>query len=213
MTRVVVISDTHGAHREMKHKIPGGDILIHCGDCLWTGKFQHELNNFLSWFKNQKAKHLVLIAGNHDWFFQKEPRLAKQVCKDAGVHYLENSYVELEGLKIYGTPIQPFFCDWAFNIRSPLERSKYFSKIPAGTDILVTHCPPAYILDIPGGQKGNVGCGVLRQHIQRVRPKLSLFGHIHGSYGQHVEEGTHFVNASTCDETYDPVNPPIVIDI
>ena len=82
----------------------------------------------------------------------------------------------------------------------------------ADTDLLVTHGPPKGILDLtPRGEP--VGCEELREAVRRVKPRLHVFGHIHHAYGRHVVDGTRFVNASICDEFYEPSNRPVVVDL
>ena len=45
--------------------------------------------------------------------------------------------------------------------------------------------------------------------IARIRPRLSVFGHIHEGYGV----WGHCVNAAICDQRYRLANPPIVVDL
>ena len=54
------------------------------------------------------------------------------------------------------------------------------SVIHPGTDIVMTHGPPKYVLD---RAEQSAGCEHLRQAICRVRPKIHCFGHVHGGYG------------------------------
>jgi Icc-related predicted phosphoesterase len=76
----------------------------------------------------------------------------------------------------------------------------------------VTHEPPAGILDLtPDGE--HVGCADLRQAVDRVKPRLHVFGHIHHGYGVKVVGPTRFVNASVCDEAYAPSNRPVDVDL
>ena len=129
-----------------------------------------------------------------------------------GVTYLEDEEVEIEGLRLWGSPWQPWFYDWAFNLpRGPALRAKW-DRIPAGIDVLVTHGPPHGVLDHVGRGE-DVGCEELLEAVRRVRPRLHVFGHIHEGYGQLERDGVRFVNASTCTLSYDPVNAPILFDL
>ena len=131
---------------------------------------------------------------------------------EAGAIYLEDSGVDLLGLRWYGSPWQPRFFDWAFNADRGAPLRQIWAQIPSGTDVLLTHGPPHGILDTTvRGQ--SVGCEELTLAIQRVRPKLHVFGHIHECYGQLVRDGTHYVNASSCNLQYLPIHPPIVVDL
>ncbi len=208
--RIVCISDTHLAHQEGDLGIPDGDLLIHAGDGTFEGTLA-EVADFLKWLAGLRHPHKVLIAGNHDWLFQKDPALARSIVP-AGITYLEDSGVEIGGLRIYGSPWQPEFLRWAFNLpRGPRLREKW-SRIPRDVDVLVTHGPPAGILDLtPDGE--HVGCADLRRAVERVKPRLHVFGHIHHGHGVQDIGPTRFVNASICDEACAPANRPVVVDL
>ncbi len=125
------------------------------------------------------------------------------------------SAVEIDGLKIYGSPWQPRFYDWAFNLNRGAELEEKWRLIPPDTDVLITHGPPHGILDEVERQYyiENTGCEELRKRVEMICPKLHVFGHIHCGYGQIEKFGTEFVNASNCDEEYNPVNLPVIIDL
>ncbi|CAF1658383.1 unnamed protein product, partial [Adineta ricciae] len=53
----------------------------------------------------------------------------------------------------------------------------------------------------------------LLARVQKIRPRLHVFGHIHEAYGQEEHGSTIFVNASTCNLRYKPNQPPIVVDL
>ncbi len=113
----------------------------------------------------------------------------------------------------YSSPYQPEFCDWAFNlpINSP-QIKQVWAKIPDHVDVLITHGPPANILDLTFlGQ--HVGCPQLLQRIKQIKPRLHVFGHIHEGYGREEQDSTIFVNASTCNLRYKPSQPPIIVDL
>jgi hypothetical protein len=118
-------------------------------------------------------------------------------------------------VKIYGSPWQPEFYSWAFNLPKggPGLMSKW-EAIPKDTDILVTHCPPQDHLDTSGPpyNEGHLGCALLREKVDEQPPKIMVFGHIHGSYGYKFHNGTHFFNASILDERYDYVNKPVTFN-
>ena len=127
--------------------------------------------------------------------------------------YLEDSSVNLYGLKIYGTPWQPEFCGWAFNLPRGQKCLNKWDKIPDDTDILITHTPPVGYGDLCcTGVRA--GCVELLNTVRlRVRPKYHIYGHIHEGYGVRSDGRVIFVNASTCDINYMPTNRPIVFDI
>lgn len=211
--KVCCISDTHGLHRKMKHSIPECDILCCAGDISNIGEYE-QVVNFLDWLNDQPARHKVFIAGNHDWLFQLgKKKREKAIKRHSSIHYLESSGVEIEGIKIWGDPHQPEFCNWAFNLHRGAELREKWNMIPPDTDILITHGPPMCILDEVAYTAENVGCLDLLDRVNEVKPLLHVFGHIHSEHGIKVKNDTVFVNASICNEAYSPVNKPIVVDI
>ncbi len=213
--RIVCISDTHNRNEEIV--VPNGDVLIHSGDATTVGSVE-QLRAFNRWFAVLPHKHKVFVAGNHDWLFEKDNDLARRLL-DPSIVYLQDSSAEIDGLKIYGSPWQPRFFDWAFNLNRGYELAEKWSLIPDDIDVLITHGPPNGILDLVPrkGWDENTGCEELRKRVEQiaanVRLKLHVFGHIHCGYGVHDEFGVKFVNASTCDEQYNATQPPIVIDL
>lgn len=213
MLKLVIISDTHGLHDQVKD-IPEGDVLIHCGDISNIGKY-HQIMEFLHWFNDHPHKHKIFIAGNHDWLFDLAPSMGK-ICTDYfqdSIIYLENSDVVIEGKKFYGSPIVPPFNHWAFN-REDEERISYWEKIPSNTDVLITHGPPRTILDL--SHYGNIHCGcqyLYQEVVNRIKPTLHCFGDIHEAYGLVTHNDTTFINASLLNQYYKVVNQPRVITI
>ena len=216
--RLVVTSDCHG--HLTSARIPPGDVLILAGDILANrsndpdidAAFQlnaiRELDDFCG---TLSFKQVVLIAGNHDWVFERY-RDAHRSLKN--MVYLEDSGTDIDGVKFWGSPHQPWFFDWAFNHpRNGAELERVWSLIPDDTEVLITHGPPFGILDLPFGTGESAGCELLLKRVKEVKPRVHIFGHIHGSYGKEQINGTLFVNACLCNEEYDPVNPPHVIDV
>lgn len=209
MPKIVCISDTHNLHSKVK--IPECDILIHAGDATGRGTLQ-EASSFLYWFAQQSAKHKILVWGNHDIIGEDNPNLAKMLLSEyPSITYLENSGAEVLGIKFWGSPWTPRFFDWAFNA-DPDKLVEVWSTIPEGIDVLITHGPPFGILDET--EEGNlIGCKILLHEVQtRVKPKYHVFGHDHEGYGLKVVGETTFINASSCDRRYRPVNPPIILE-
>jgi hypothetical protein len=132
----------------------------------------HEVKEFLDWFSNTPFTHKVFIAGNHDWGFEKNHDIAPDY-KEKGVHYLFDSMVELDGVKIYGSPWQPEFYDWAFNLPRGEKLAEKWSKIPEGLDILVTHGPAHGMVDHTM-QGLNVGCKIYLIEFWKLNQK-SMF--------------------------------------
>lgn len=228
--RITFISDTHSLHDGMRHDLkkfidPKQDnILIHAGDCTNVGK-EHEVKEFVEWFQNLEGFDTkIFIAGNHDFAFEtKPPWLSHFVnpenLSQSNCYYLEDEEFVIESsefskpIKFYGSPWQPWFYDWAFNLpRNGEEIEKKWKAIPDDTTVLITHGPAHGVLDFtPRNER--VGCEVLRFRVEQFKPLIHVFGHIHGAYGSQLLGDTLFVNASTCTEKYHPINKPIVVDI
>jgi len=211
MPKIVCLSDTHNYSQQIV--VPDGDILIHAGDATIQGSIQ-EIVLFNHWFRNLPHAHKIFVAGNHDWLFETNNHYARTLL-DSSIHYLQDSSIEIGGLKIYGSPWQPRFFDWAFNLMRGAELAEKWKLIPEDTDILITHGPPFGILDEVPRQDfiENTGCEELRKRVETIKPKLHIFGHIHCGYGTTEKFGVKFVNASNCDESYEPTNAPVVIDL
>jgi Icc-related predicted phosphoesterase len=209
--KLVAISDTHGLHDNLTKDLElGGDIIIHAGDISNTGK-STEIYNFLQWFSSLNFKHKIFIAGNHDFGFEVNDDIAQEY-KDQGVIYLMDRMVEVEGLKIYGSPWQPRFYDWAFNVDRGEAIAKKWAPIPEGLDVLVTHGPIFGILDDTyTGQR--VGCEELYKKVMEVRPKVHICGHIHYGYGMRTMDDMMFLNAASLGENYRYTNKPIVFHL
>jgi len=207
--KIVCISDTHGLHRRMEHEIPDGDILLHAGDITRDGEIE-DLTAVNQFFENLPHRHKIFIPGNHDWIFQRDPATATAEIPAATC--LIDSGIEIEGLKIWGSPWQPEFHNWAFNLPRGEALARVWNLIPEGTDIVVTHGPPAGILDRCADGKEE-GCADLAARIRKISPRLHLFGHIHEAYGHKTNGKTLFLNASICNLAYRPVNRPFVINL
>ena len=211
--RLVAISDTHEQHNKVI--VPEGDVLVHAGDFTYLGKIP-AVASFAEWMRLQPHKHKVVISGNHDLTFQSNYRhIVVNLLQEAGIIYLQDSGVEIDGLYFYGSPWQPFFFDWAWNLpRRSMEIAQKWEQIPQKTDILITHGPPYGILD-DTIDNGSQGCEMLANRLHSLpQLKAHVFGHLHRSGGQMLEiKGVKYINAAICTDAYLPTNLPVVIDI
>lgn len=187
--RIVCISDTH-THKPTS--LPQGHILVHAGDLTNDGTVAH-IQDQLDWISSLPYEHKIVIAGNHDSWFDPRARRETDVGKAprwGDVHYLQHSSVRLtfpsqahRQLSFYGAPQIPQ-CggqDFAFQYRR--SDDAWSNTIPLETDVLITHTPPRHHLDLPAG----LGCDYLSKEVWRVRPKVHIFGHVHAGYGrEHV---------------------------
>lgn len=142
--RIIAIADTHGRHSDLI--IPPGDVLIHAGDMSMKGTEQ-EMINFIQWFSQQDFKHKIFIAGNHDFYFEKTPVEEINKLIPPAVIYLNDAAVEIDGTRFWGSPITPWFFNWAFNRHRGEDIRKHWDLVPNDTDILITHGPVYTILD------------------------------------------------------------------
>ena len=208
------ISDTHGKHEHLTSKaynniLGSGDVLVHAGDCTNVGKVG-EIKDFLDWFSNTDYTHKIFIAGNHDFGFELVHDIAPEY-KEKGVHYLFDSKVVIDGVKFYGSPWQPEFYDWAFNLPRGEKLAEKWALIHGDTDVLITHGPAYQMLDwLPSGL--HVGCQDLFHRIMEVQPKIHVCGHIHCAYGQKNFNEVEFLNAAVLNERYQYENKPIKLE-
>jgi Icc-related predicted phosphoesterase len=185
--RLLHISDTHSMHGQIEeqHPMPEADVLIHTGDFTDCGSAREieDFNRWLGEIKEQKGyKHIIVIFGNHEWerpmkFSCSTREYAKQMLPNATV--LEHEEVEACGIRIYGSawcPLHRAGCQDGVAHR--------FDEIPDDVDILLTHGAAHGIFDRLEGGWGHWGSSeTLRTHIERAKPKVHLFGHIHEQRG------------------------------
>jgi len=203
--RIVLISDTHGLHRQLE--VPGGDMLVHAGDCPFYSKPPSIISDFNEWLGSLPHRHKAGIPGNHE-FILEEPRNRGAITNAV---LLIDSGVELDGLKIWGSPVTPLY-GGAFGKSNPEDRKRHWAQIPEGLDILVTHGPPFAILDHGAGAERREGCPQLLEAVFRAFPRVHVFGHIHHGYGTLRTSDTLFVNASLMGEDGSLSRQPVVIN-
>ena len=216
---VTLISDTHNKHNQITSDLPGGDIIIHAGDISSMG-YEHEIREFLDWFSRlHQYTNKIFIAGNHDWGFQDNVIKIKSILAEyPNVIYLQDDLFLIgedyedytNRVKIWGSPWQPEFYSWAFNLpRNSPEMWEKWLMIPENTDILITHGPAWGKLDQIIGRYDKLGCEMLSERLNQIKPKIHVFGHIHSGYGYKFVENTHYFNAAVLGEDYRYRNKPI----
>lgn len=224
--RFVCISDTHNHHNHLLKDCPAGDVLIHTGDFTGVGR-KEEMESFEKFLDEAPFKYKVIIAGNHDicmdkefyneWykrFSHKEKVNSDEEIKkiESKCFYLKDKEINIEGIRIYGSPYQPYFFNWAFNLQRGPELSFEWNKIPINIDILLTHGPPIGRGDITGGSSHQGDVDLLEHIKYRVHPIIHIFGHFHEGHGISYDGSCVYINSSIVDDRYIVNYKPIVFD-
>jgi Icc-related predicted phosphoesterase len=216
--RITFISDTHTKHDKLSGFLTGGDILVHAGDLTGRG-YITEIENFMKWYDNiNNYDTKVFIAGNHDFGFQDDNEKVKGLLTGyKTIEYLQDDLLMVgddydDMVKIWGSPWQPEFNNWAFNLPRGEKLKEKWDMIPVNTDILITHGPPFGKLDYVPYDNVNVGCEELMKRVQEIKPKIHVFGHIHEGYGYVFDGNTHFINAAVLNGRYEYRNKPVTVD-
>lgn len=215
--RIVCISDTHS---HTVDEVPDGDILIHAGDMTAEGSIA-QIQKQVDWLASLPHKEIVVISGNHDTYLDPRTRPSLREDQRAGaidwkrVHYLQHRRLSLsiameppssddEGthllaresksrrLTLYGAPQIPACGDFSVHaFQYPRGRDAWSETVPEDTDILITHTPPKFHMDL--SLPSELGCEHLAREVKRVKPTLHVYGHVHWGAGQEVVwwEGCH----------------------
>lgn len=203
--RIVCIADTHELHRELV--VPPGDLLIHAGDISVLSERPWMYRHFDIWLGELPHRHKIVIPGNNDYLLE-DPKERKVITN---AMLLVDSGVEIEGIRIWGSPTTPLY-GGAFGKSIPEDRQRHWAQVPEGLDILITHGPPFAILDHGGSAERREGCPYLFEAVFRARPRLHVFGHIHVGYGTLRTDDTLFVNASLLGGDGSLSRKPLVVD-
>jgi Icc-related predicted phosphoesterase len=203
----------------MKHPVPDGDVLIHCGDFCGHGRLS-EVVDFAKWLGAFPHRHKLVTPGNHDRPVEEDPERCREIFAAEGITLLLSEPVTVEGIRYFGSPCTPMFFNWHFMLERGEEIRAEWEKIPEDTDVVITHGPPYGHGDLTSPYQGNphrnAGCLELLNRLRLVRPKLHLCGHIHEGYGITVSDeirGTTFINASICTAQYRPDNAPFRVEV
>ncbi len=226
--KLVVCSDTHTKHKQLT--IPECDVLVHCGDFTWTGEYP-EVQKFVHWLEQQPATHKIVIAGNHELTFddtlnEYDPKARNllSLSPDDSIHYLEDNAITIDGIKFYGTPWTPRFCDWAFNgiidsdrpFRRGTTLTDVYSQIPDDVQVLIAHGPAYDLCDMSNLGDTRTGSVEMRKLTSEKLTQLQLYlcGHIHEARGMEIADGdVTFINAASLARDYETMNPPVIVQL
>jgi len=207
--RILALSDTHELHRELD-RLPESDILIHAGDWTFFSKQLSAIEDFDEWLSEQPVRNrCILCPGNHEFYLEAD--VSRRSLTPTGTVLIEQA-LSVAGLNIWCSPITPLY-EGAFGITDPARRAARYAKIPADTHILVTHGPPFGILDGKPGTTEHFGCPQLLKAVQRIKPMLHIFGHIHSGYGILQTADTTYINAAVLGPDGDAKNKPILMNL
>lgn len=223
--KILCLSDTHGFHNQIE--VPSDiDMIIHSGDASNYREPVYnyiEMSDFISWYKILNVKHKIFVPGNHDTSIE-QGLITRDDFEVNGIHLLMHESIEIEGIKIFGSPYTPKFgYGWAYN-KEHNKIGDYWKEIPDNTNILITHGPPYGFRDYAysKGMIRSVGCSALLKRVFQLKElKYHSFGHIHDNGGIKNNgavpstDGPLFINASMVrDHEFDKgiTNQPIVID-
>lgn len=195
--RITIISDTHRQHAALGRL--SGDVLIHCGDMFSLFESDEgDLHSIDQWFGMQDFQAILCIGGNHDLVLEAKVQQDPAPFKHA--IYLQDSDFVLNGVRFWGAPWTPELRGHAF-FQDDAELHDSWAKIPRDTQVLVTHTPPADILD--RSSRGlDLGCRYLHAAVSRLSPTLHCFGHVHASAGRERIGDTTFINASSVNSQF-----------
>lgn len=187
------ISDTH-TYTNMLSLPADIDMVIHSGDATNYRdpyKNEKEMRDFITWLDKLPVKHKVFVAGNHDTSIENN-LVTKYEFENLGIHYLYMNTIEIEGLKLWGSPYCPTFGNWSFMKSRESIGRKVWDFMDTEADIVITHTPPKGILDLSyhGKDLEFCGCNSLLHKIMEVQPLLHCFGHIHNTKSPVFNAGT-----------------------
>jgi Icc-related predicted phosphoesterase len=220
--RFVCMSDSH--NEAMNIYIPDGDVFLHAGDFTRKGTLG-EVLAFESFLRNLPHKHKVVIAGNHEYSFDfeafdRKARIRSELrsinpAKIKGALrscvYLEDTPIQVCGYKIWGSPWTSQHNPGAFTVKDKAILKSKWDMIPDNIDILITHSPPFGICD--SNTVKHFGSVDLREKVERIKPIVHMFGHIHEGYGYYFDRGTTYLNCAMVNKRYAPVHTPWVFDL
>jgi Icc-related predicted phosphoesterase len=206
---LVLCSDTHELHEDLV--MPQGDILLYAGDLSFFSRSLDAIDSFNEWLHGLPYRHRLMTLGNHELLFEQKPLLIDSLLDGATV--LVNDSVEVEGLKVFGSPTTTHL-GTAFGVPRSEARRQLWARVPDDTNVLLVHGPPYGVLDGMAGSDEHVGDPELLARISELRElRLVVFGHVHAAPGIVERNGVTFVNASMLGSSGSIERAPIVLRI
>lgn len=230
---ILATSDLHGNLPIINDEF---DLFLIVGDIcpdfygFYTKQIEWINDELIPWVNKLKFKYIwskiILVPGNHDecfnghisklqleeWRFKTSNHLVILNHEYYEYDYLRSD-LEIDSLKIFGTPYCKKFGNWAFMVDNDILIKKY-SQIPENIDILLSHDSPTIeklgaVLDEESRfYNPTAGNEILSEFIWKIKPKIFHSGHMHtGNHNFFEKNGIWFANVSYVDESLSPSYP------
>jgi Icc-related predicted phosphoesterase len=224
--KIAAVSDTHGNFPNIPELLDQDiDLLLVVGDIAGgshqTNAQYKSMGKFVKWVQDIDPKHCVITQGNHDYWKWDEVFKYRSHGKHR-IHHLIDSSVDIEGLRIHGTPWSLPFLDWNW-MKSEERLIPHWKNIHHDTDILINHGPALGMCDMPLQRvRGeyryeHMGSKSLLDELWiRSIPRV-LTGHIHSAAHGDVRLAPNHPTICSCvsilDEEYKYKYPPKIFEV
>jgi Icc-related predicted phosphoesterase len=199
---ICAVADLHG----WLPPVPPCDLLLIAGDiCPPTNQRVWLDTAFRAWLRGIPVAQVIATWGNNDVVADRRD-VPELPCT-----FLVDDTVSRAGLRIYGAPWTTglSYQAWASEEQDDLLVGLHH-RLPDRIDILLSHIPPLGVLD--QNRHGiRHGSRTLLDEINRVRPAVTICGHVHASRGEHeFEWGGSVYNVAALDARRQPRPDPVV---
>lgn len=178
--RLLAASDLHAdlaAAQALVDAAPAADLVLIAGDLADSFEGLEPLMEVLA----PLGAKAILVPGNNESVEQLRAATALTV--------LHGERVERAGITIigHGGSVPPLPAELPFASWNVTEAEAALAPFTA-CDLLLTHAPPKGIADRFGAY-GSIGSTAYRAAVERLQPRLMLFGHVHPCWGEEGQIG------------------------
>lgn len=192
---------TQKIYNDWQKKVRDGDVVLICGDISWAMKIEQAKNDF-KYFENLKG-NIVIIRGNHDYWWQSISKVRKILPK--GAYALQNDAILLNDYVICGTRSWIVPENKLTNIQDNKIYKRELLRLEMAltsanrlrknneTIICMLHYPP---------YNSNKEYNEIIKLLQDYNVKICIFGHIHACLGKYkIYEKLYGINfyLTSCD--------------